>query len=117
MAKSAVAARIAADNLAAVLGILPVMSVSILIAPGRLALEHVLAPSREPVRTKASRNPPTSTSPRGAYSFFPPGAHRTAVSPCLSSSLPHQRHPCLLYTSDAADEEDSVDLGGRRIIK
>ena len=25
--------------------------------------------------------------------------------------------PCLLYTSDAADEEDSVDLCGRRIIK
>src|SRR5664279_2474482 len=24
---------------------------------------------------------------------------------------------CLLYTSDAADEEDSVDLGGRRTIK
>ena len=24
---------------------------------------------------------------------------------------------CLLYTSDVADEEDSVDLGGRRIIK
>ena len=24
---------------------------------------------------------------------------------------------CLLYTSDAADEEDSVDLGGTRIIK
>src|SRR5674536_264438 len=23
---------------------------------------------------------------------------------------------CLLYTSDAADEEDSVDLGGRRVI-
>ena len=23
---------------------------------------------------------------------------------------------CLLYTSDAADEEDSVGLGGRRII-
>eukprot|EP00656_Telonema_subtile_P017472 TRINITY_DN19371_c0_g1_i2.p1 TRINITY_DN19371_c0_g1~~TRINITY_DN19371_c0_g1_i2.p1 ORF type:complete len:178 (+),score=33.51 TRINITY_DN19371_c0_g1_i2:99-632(+) len=27
------------------------------------------------------------------------------------------RVACLLYTSDAADEEDSVDLGGRRIIK
>eukprot|EP00658_Telonema_sp_P-2_P031911 TRINITY_DN23774_c0_g1_i1.p1 TRINITY_DN23774_c0_g1~~TRINITY_DN23774_c0_g1_i1.p1 ORF type:complete len:121 (-),score=30.40 TRINITY_DN23774_c0_g1_i1:105-467(-) len=27
------------------------------------------------------------------------------------------REICLLYTSDAADEEDSVDLGGRRIIK
>src|SRR5678816_4103713 len=25
--------------------------------------------------------------------------------------------PCLLYTSDAADERSSVDLGGRRIIK
>ena len=24
---------------------------------------------------------------------------------------------CLLYTSDAADEEDSVALGGRRIMK
>src|SRR5664279_4311523 len=29
----------------------------------------------------------------------------------------HRGAGCLLYTSDAADEEDSVDLGGRRIIK
>src|SRR5664280_732053 len=29
----------------------------------------------------------------------------------------HLYNRCLLYTSDAADEEDSVDLGGRRIIK
>eukprot|EP00658_Telonema_sp_P-2_P023540 TRINITY_DN19440_c0_g1_i2.p1 TRINITY_DN19440_c0_g1~~TRINITY_DN19440_c0_g1_i2.p1 ORF type:complete len:156 (-),score=38.89 TRINITY_DN19440_c0_g1_i2:31-498(-) len=29
----------------------------------------------------------------------------------------HDPWTCLLYTSDAADEEDSVDLGGRRIIK
>ena len=28
-----------------------------------------------------------------------------------------QRNDCLLYTSDAADERSSVDLGGRRIIK
>ena len=28
-----------------------------------------------------------------------------------------QKTPCLLYTSDAADERSSVDLGGRRIIK
>ena len=42
-----------------------------------------------------------------------------------ASSRPHQRHAgvaddhggCLLYTSDAADERSSVDLGGRRIIK
>ena len=28
-----------------------------------------------------------------------------------------QAETCLLYTSDAADERSSVDLGGRRIIK
>ena len=28
-----------------------------------------------------------------------------------------RRYTCLLYTSDAADERSSVDLGGRRIIK
>ena len=28
-----------------------------------------------------------------------------------------RHHNCLLYTSDAADERSSVDLGGRRIIK
>ena len=27
-----------------------------------------------------------------------------------------QRETCLLYTSDAADERSSVDLGGRRIL-
>ena len=30
---------------------------------------------------------------------------------------PNQVYACLLYTSDAADERSSVDLGGRRIIK
>ena len=29
----------------------------------------------------------------------------------------HNPNACLLYTSDAADERSSVDLGGRRIIK
>ena len=37
------------------------------------------------------------------------------VSAGLTCSIQYQY--CLLYTSDAADEEDSVDLGGRRIIK
>ena len=31
--------------------------------------------------------------------------------------LAQQHVVCLLYTSDAADERSSVDLGGRRIIK
>ena len=29
----------------------------------------------------------------------------------------NSNYTCLLYTSDAADERSSVDLGGRRIIK
>ena len=32
-------------------------------------------------------------------------------------SVTAERKACLLYTSDAADERSSVDLGGRRIIK
>ena len=35
----------------------------------------------------------------------------------LKQSLPVSQPACLLYTSDAADERSSVDLGGRRIIK
>ena len=31
--------------------------------------------------------------------------------------LIERKRDCLLYTSDAADERSSVDLGGRRIIK
>ena len=31
--------------------------------------------------------------------------------------MTEQENTCLLYTSDAADERSSVDLGGRRIIK
>ena len=37
----------------------------------------------------------------------------------VARELVHHHHlfVCLLYTSDAADERSSVDLGGRRIIK
>ena len=39
------------------------------------------------------------------------------IAQVLITSLKVLCSICLLYTSDAADEEDSVDLGGRRIIK
>src|SRR5678816_1649105 len=38
-------------------------------------------------------------------------------SPNTSYVLTEPAECCLLYTSDAADERSSVDLGGRRIIK
>ena len=42
---------------------------------------------------------------------------RRAAS-CRNSQCPAElMSRCLLYTSDAADERSSVDLGGRRIIK
>src|SRR5664280_3588242 len=43
------------------------------------------------------------------------GVHANAITSAICFSLYFMG--CLLYTSDAADEEDSVDLGGRRIIK
>ena len=46
-------------------------------------------------------------------SFFP----RHLPKNLLISPIPYSIHTCLLYTSDAADERSSVDLGGRRIIK
>ena len=42
------------------------------------------------------------------------GRIRVHVAGALVNEGPE---PCLLYTSDAADERSSVDLGGRRIIK
>ena len=41
----------------------------------------------------------------------------TAKRLMQTRGMDHLVEPCLLYTSDAADERSSVDLGGRRIIK
>src|SRR5678816_2713752 len=54
--------------------------------------------------------------------FLPSDIRSLTQSTFSSVSQPvgsqHTRHytSCLLYTSDAADERSSVDLGGRRII-
>ena len=52
------------------------------------------------------------------YIFVVDGAAAVAhdVAP-LAKARKGQANSCLLYTSDAADERSSVDLGGRRIIK
>ena len=58
-----------------------------------------------------------------------PGSGATAQTQCLGAKINPRTAKdgrltafsllkgCLLYTSDAADERSSVDLGGRRIIK
>ena len=46
------------------------------------------------------------------FSKFKPG-----TGPSAERRANSKFEVCLLYTSDAADERSSVDLGGRRIIK
>ena len=43
--------------------------------------------------------------------------HAVLGSPYVGFATSDTITICLLYTSDAADERSSVDLGGRRIIK
>ena len=59
-------------------------------------------------------------STRGASNSSPTGITEEPLSITefkLDQNYPNPFNPCLLYTSDAADERSSVDLGGRRIIK
>ena len=58
-------------------------------------------PARSADKSRAPRSRACATKRRSG------GATTTATAP----------RSCLLYTSDAADERSSVDLGGRRIIK
>src|SRR5678815_6115752 len=51
--------------------------------------------------------------PPSSYPTYPGGAPIRRDTECFSM----YSDICLLYTSDAADERSSVDLGGRRIIK
>ena len=53
--------------------------------------------------------------PRLSGGLRPPAFRNGALTSARKSRARFQR--CLLYTSDAADERSSVDLGGRRIIK
>ena len=45
------------------------------------------------------------------------GATYSEILDISHAGYMNRSNTCLLYTSDAADERSSVDLGGRRIIK
>ena len=60
---------------------------------------------RQAVQPPAHHGEEPTLQPREVGEHHPPGEGL------------EQRGHCLLYTSDAADERSSVDLGGRRIIK
>ena len=61
------------------------------------------------------RQPPKITAMSQAIIVEPAVTPVTMTTYC--ANVPAAEKPCLLYTSDAADERSSVDLGGRRIIK
>ena len=58
-----------------------------------------------------------STSAVGARVWLTAGGVRQMREVGAGGGYLSQDSPCLLYTSDAADERSSVDIGGRRIIQ
>src|SRR5664279_3622026 len=100
-------------------------------APATRRLEADVTTSRRSSNTLVSIGRSDVPSAVAVFPSMPLMKERTAICssrarPSVSSiftpsdrrcEMVEEREYCLLYTSDAADEEDSVDLGGRRIIK
>src|SRR5678815_4040307 len=102
-----------------------------------LALRAEASQKRRPCcvrrwRTEVTRTISHSSSPRGIsgmgmlprklFQSFNFRSHSAGEHQRDHLVIAHKRpkrilERCLLYTSDAADERSSVDLGGRRIIK
>src|SRR5678815_822273 len=77
------------------------------LAPPQPSTTHAQHIPQYSTNTSATLPPPlVPQPPSAAYPAQPPYSHPH-----------HPSYSCLLYTSDAADERSSVDLGGRRIIK
>src|SRR5664279_5559916 len=65
-------------------------------------------------RARASRPPPGASDTRlSSRSLTTSRTHRSSRATRVTTRPRRSSSTCLLYTSDAADEEDSVDLGGR----
>ena len=89
---------------------------------GAAALEAAIGPLSTPVPGPNGERDPRSPQLRRGQALIevcrrassatdrPPSGVKTTLMLTMS-------YDCLLYTSDAADERSSVDLGGRRIIK
>src|SRR5664280_2597247 len=69
------------------------------------------------ILSKPQRDLPTARFVRQGMRHLDTTCMCRGVSEEIECSPYRWSSSCLLYTSDAADEEDSVDLGGRRIIK
>ena len=74
------------------------------------------SPTSDPVPSAVTSTEPVQAAPSDG-SASSEGANRAVVRIPANHLMATLPGPCLLYTSDAADERSSVDLGGRRIIK
>ena len=84
-------------------------------APGLEERPSVLEQLKEKPVPDVSHKPPKSHPEREIEWWI---SHKMSGTWwCFTALAQGQGCVCLLYTSDAADEEDSVDLGGRGIIK
>eukprot|EP00656_Telonema_subtile_P045982 TRINITY_DN5227_c0_g1_i1.p1 TRINITY_DN5227_c0_g1~~TRINITY_DN5227_c0_g1_i1.p1 ORF type:complete len:183 (+),score=52.03 TRINITY_DN5227_c0_g1_i1:112-660(+) len=77
-----------------------------------LATARALKATEEAATAEAAAQAAVQAAARAAEQ-----AAALAAEQALKASEEAAAQACLLYTSDAADEEDSVDLGGRRILK
>src|SRR5678816_2635262 len=67
------------------------------------------------IRTNTRKFSIKSAGPR-TWNNLPVAIRLSSSISIFKKKLRHHLLTCLLYTSDAADERSSVDLGGRRII-
>eukprot|EP00658_Telonema_sp_P-2_P004883 TRINITY_DN11826_c0_g2_i11.p1 TRINITY_DN11826_c0_g2~~TRINITY_DN11826_c0_g2_i11.p1 ORF type:complete len:789 (-),score=142.79 TRINITY_DN11826_c0_g2_i11:10-2376(-) len=79
-----------------------------------VSMRQVLVSRHTPMDMRKYLPEASTTDPTDGSFPLLPQKSSTTTSTKSKKKLPKY---CLLYTSDAADEEDSVDLGGRRIIK
>src|SRR5678815_4876494 len=96
---------------------LPLAALVLLLATNAApARPQVWVPTPRDLQVPYDRIDDPAISPDGqtvAFSALDPNDHAHIFIVPSEGGTP----TCLLYTSDAADERSSVDLGGRRIIK
>eukprot|EP00658_Telonema_sp_P-2_P029577 TRINITY_DN22484_c0_g1_i1.p1 TRINITY_DN22484_c0_g1~~TRINITY_DN22484_c0_g1_i1.p1 ORF type:complete len:294 (-),score=64.66 TRINITY_DN22484_c0_g1_i1:62-943(-) len=97
-----------------------VESISFIVACVQCRVDNAIPAAIRSFSLAYSEEPNVQLAVSKAFSeiFFalPQLAPNSNVSLMTMNLARAHRMICLLYTSDAADEEDSVDLGGRRII-
>ena len=102
----------------------PVMLVyfqSMLITSGEILMTKGLVDRTRPFVYNENAPMSEKQKPDANASFFSSHTALTANAAAYTAAVYSIYHPnskaCLLYTSDAADERSSVDLGGSRLIK